>query len=84
MVPKWALPIIEKIAGHLPSYFGDELGVEMESLSKLLDMPQGEVVLLNLVMQVEGIGVNCSNWNNTGPTVPDDPGCMDVDPKQSW
>jgi hypothetical protein len=29
-------------------------------------------VALNLVYELERIGVNCSNWNNTGPTLDDD------------
>jgi len=64
----------------------------------------GDVVILNLVYQLEHLGLNCSNWNNTGiclcdffgfafslrrmfvsgPTIPNDPGCMAVDPKQEW
>lgn len=44
----------------------------------------GDVVALNLVMQIESIALNCSTWNVTGPTIPNDPGCMDVDPDQHW
>ena len=40
--------------------------------------------MLNLVMQIEEIGLNCSNWNETGPTTKDDPGCVAVDPSQEW
>jgi hypothetical protein len=35
-------------------------------------------------MQLEHLGLNCSNWNNTGPTQKDDPGCMAIDPAQDW
>ena len=47
-------------------------------------LPIGDIVAVNLIYQLESIGLNCSNWNVTGPTVKDDPGCMDVDPKQDW
>jgi len=33
-----------------------------------LDIDLGYVVAANLVYQIERIGVNCSNWNATGPT----------------
>ena len=82
-VPKWALPIAELIAGDLPAYFGD-LGLEMKGAAEALEASKGLVVVMNLMMQLESLGLNCSNWNNTGPTVPDDPGCMAVDPKQEW
>ena len=82
-VPKWALPIAELIAGDLPGYFGD-LGLEMKGAAEALEANKGLVVVMNLMMQLESLGLNCSNWNNTGPTVPDDPGCVAVDPKQQW
>ena len=39
----------------------------MEGVAKALGLKPGYVVFLNLVMQVEEIGINCSNWNNTVP-----------------
>ena len=83
VVPAWAVPIIEAIAGSVTSYFTD-YGDEMEGLATALGVKKGEIVLLNLVMQIESLGLNCSNWNETAPTVPDDPGCMLIDPKQTW
>lgn len=47
--------------------FGD-YAAEMRGLSKACGLQLGDVVAGNLVYQLEGIGVNCSNWNNTGPT----------------
>jgi len=82
-IPKWALPLLEHVAAHLTSYF-HEYGDEMVGVAKALDVPQGLIVMLNLVMQLEAIGVNCSNWNTTGPTQKDDPGCIAVDPSQRW
>jgi hypothetical protein len=66
---QWALPIIEKVAAALDSYegFGD-YGAEMRGLAKGMNLSLGDVVAGNLVYQLEGLGVNCSNWNNTGPT----------------
>ena len=83
VVPAWAVPLIEAIAGSVTSYFTD-YGDEMEGLATALGVKKGEIVLLNLVMQIESLGLNCSNWNETAPTVPDDPGCMLIDPKQTW
>jgi len=82
-VPRWAIPIAETIAGDLPKYFGD-LGLEMKGAAEALEVNKGLVVVMNLMMQLESLGLNCSNWNNTGPTVPDDPGCMAIDPSQEW
>ena len=36
----------------------------------------GYVVAMNMVYQLESLGINCSNWNNTGPTRKDDPGAV--------
>lgn len=82
-VPAWALPLLEKIGKDIYTYFGD-YGEEMSGLAHTLGLKLGDVVLVNLVMQLESIGLNCSNWNNTGPTVPNDPGCMAEDPTQAW
>ena len=82
-LPPWAAPIVEAIAGDLTAYF-PEYGDEMIGAAKALGMKTGDIVLVNLVYQIEHLGINCSNWNNTGPTVPDDPGCMAVDPNQEW
>lgn len=82
-IPKWALPILEAIAGSTKTYFSD-YGEEMEGLAEALDVKVGEVVMINLIYQLEHIGINCSNWNNTGPTTKDDPGCKVIDPRQEW
>lgn len=65
----WAMPLIEDVAAKLDAYkgFGDYSG-EMRGLAKGLNLSLGDVVAGNLVYQLEGLGVNCSNWNNTGPT----------------
>ena len=81
-VPGWALPLLSKIGASVRPYFGAEYGAEMEGLAKGLGLDPGYIVFLNLIMQVEGIGINCSNWNSTGPTHKDDPGCTAVDPSQ--
>lgn len=83
VVPAWALPIVEKIASSLTSYF-HVYGEEMEANAKDLNVSKGLIVMMNLIMQLEELGVNCSNWNETGPTRKDDPGCVDVDPSQEW
>lgn len=85
-VPKAILPILETILGNITGYFGEELGNEMISLQKGFGgaLKLGDIVAFNLIMQLESVGLNCSNWNTTGPTIPNDPGCEDVDPKQTW
>ena len=85
-IPKAVLPILEKILGNITGYFGEELGGEMISLSTGFGstLKTGDIVAMNLIMQLESIGLNCSNWNVTGPTIPNDPGCLDIDPKQTW
>jgi hypothetical protein len=69
MLPHAAVVAISKIAAHLVDYkgFGDFSG-EMKGYSEGLGLDLGYVVAANLVYQLESIGVNCSNWNNTGPT----------------
>ncbi|GMI05306.1 hypothetical protein TrVE_jg1157 [Triparma verrucosa] len=69
MLPSAAVVAIDKIAKHLVGYkgFGD-FGDEMKGYAEALDLDLGYVVAANLVYQLESIGVNCSNWNNTGPT----------------
>mmetsp|Transcript_12615 Transcript_12615/g.18875 ORF Transcript_12615/g.18875 Transcript_12615/m.18875 type:complete len:439 (+) Transcript_12615:34-1350(+) len=82
-IPKWAEPIIQIIGKSIRPYFSD-YGDEMKGLADGLGMDLGEIVVINLIYQLENIGINCSNWNNTGPTRKDDPGCVAVDPDQSW
>jgi len=78
-IPKWAIPVVQKIGKAIEPYFS-EYGTEMEGLASALGMDPGLVVTMNLIYQLEGLGINCSNWNNTGPTVPHDKGCEDAEP----
>ena len=66
----WAMPLLEDVASKLNDYkgFGSDYAGEMRGLAKGLNLSLGDVVAGNLVYQLEGLGVNCSNWNNTGPT----------------
>jgi N-acylethanolamine-hydrolysing acid amidase len=66
-LPSWAFPILIEIAANLEPYFTD-YGDEMIGLAEGLGLDLGDIVATNLVYQLERIGVNCSNWNNTGPT----------------
>eukprot|EP01059_Diplonema_ambulator_P011220 TRINITY_DN21178_c0_g1_i1.p1 TRINITY_DN21178_c0_g1~~TRINITY_DN21178_c0_g1_i1.p1 ORF type:complete len:450 (+),score=107.79 TRINITY_DN21178_c0_g1_i1:64-1350(+) len=70
LVPKWAIELIETVVGPLIDYkgWGEEYSQEMEAIAKQLDLPKGQVVALNLMYVLENIGINCSNWNDTGPT----------------
>ena len=58
-VPVWAIPIIEALGKGIRPYFR-EYGAEIEALASTLGMPIGELVALNLIMQIEQIGLNCS------------------------
>ncbi len=82
-IPKWALPLVEAGFSKVIPYFG-ELGEEITGAARALRMSPGALMVINLVMQVEQLGLNCSSWNTTGPTRPDDPGCVDIDPSQQW
>lgn len=78
-VPSWALPLVNLIGEGVRPYF-KEYGEEMVGLSQQMGVKEGYIVALNMVYQLEGIGINCSNWNTTGPTVPNDPGCEAAEP----
>ena len=82
-IPEWAMPIIQVIGKDIRPYFHD-YAEEMEGIAEAFGLEVGYIVDMNLVYQLESIGINCSNWNNTGPTVPDDPGCRDIDPRQDY
>ena len=73
-VPKFAMPLVKIIGSAITPYF-HEYGPEIEGLASAMGLDKGVLVALNLVYQLEGIGINCTNWNNTGPTRPNDPGC---------
>jgi len=59
-IPKWAIPIVEKIGLDLEPSFGKEFAAELKGLAKALDINEGEAVVLQLVYQLEEIGINCS------------------------
>jgi len=44
------------------------LHAQMVGVARGLNLSIGDIVAVNLVYQLEHIGINCSNWNNTGPT----------------
>ena len=68
-LPKGLLKPLEKVAGKLMPFFKD-YGAEMESYATALGITQGDIVMVNLVYQMEHLGVTCDNWNNTGPVNP--------------
>jgi len=66
-IPAWTLPLLERIAADLRGHF-HEYGDEMQGIAKVLHMPIGMVVLVNLVYTLEGIaGSGCKQRNSTGP-----------------
>merc|ERR1719329_1313483 len=45
-------------------------GGEMKGYATALNITTGDVVMINLVYQLERIGLQCDSWNNTGPVNP--------------
>eukprot|EP01065_Artemidia_motanka_P049427 TRINITY_DN8189_c0_g1_i1.p1 TRINITY_DN8189_c0_g1~~TRINITY_DN8189_c0_g1_i1.p1 ORF type:complete len:427 (+),score=166.66 TRINITY_DN8189_c0_g1_i1:339-1619(+) len=70
MLPDWAVKLLEDVLKPVVKYrgFGDEYSREMEGIAKALDTEVGQIVMINLIYQLESLGVNCSNWNDTGST----------------
>lgn len=69
-LPKGWLKPIEKLAAKLMPFFKD-YGEEMKSYADALGVSEGDIVMMNLVYQMEHLGVTCDNWNTTGPVDPD-------------
>jgi hypothetical protein len=63
-------PLVTKIASTLHSTFYPDYAEEMEGIAEGLGMDMGEVVLVNLIYQLEGIGTGCAIKNTTGPCPP--------------
>ena len=63
-VPKSIFPLTSKVGKDIQSYFPSELASEMSGLAKAFGAPLqvGDLVAVNLVMQLEHIALNCSNW----------------------
>ena len=67
-LPKGWLKPVEKIAGKLLPYFRD-YGEEMKGYASALNISDGDVVSINLIYQLERLGLSCDSWNNTGPSM---------------
>lgn len=65
--PGWLKPV-EAIAGKLMPYFRD-YGGEMKGYAAALGIKEGDVVAINLIYQLERLGLSCDSWNNTGPSM---------------
>lgn len=68
-LPKGLLKPMEKLAAKLLPFFKD-YGEEMKAYASALGVTEGDIVMVNLVYQMEHLGVTCDNWNNTGPVDP--------------
>jgi len=66
-LPSWLLPVIEEIASDIKTYFPEDYAEEMVGVAPALGLKLGDVVMMNLIYQIEHIGLNCSASNNTGP-----------------
>lgn len=64
--PGWLKPI-EHIAAKLLPFFRD-YGDEMKGYAAALNITDGDVVSINLIYQLERLGLTCDSWNNTGPS----------------
>mmetsp|Transcript_11617 Transcript_11617/g.25399 ORF Transcript_11617/g.25399 Transcript_11617/m.25399 type:complete len:442 (+) Transcript_11617:39-1364(+) len=67
-LPRGWLKPIEKIAGKLLPFFRD-YGDEMKGYAAALNITDGDVVSINLIYQLERLGLSCDSWNNTGPSM---------------
>ena len=67
-LPKGWLKPVEKIAGKLLPFFRD-YGDEMKGYATALNITEGDVVSINLIYQLERLGLSCDSWNNTGPSM---------------
>ena len=68
VVPKWLMPIMKGVGDDLDRYRGfRERGDEMKGYAKSLGVPLGYIAFANLFYQLEGIGINCTLRNETGP-----------------
>lgn len=66
--PKWLIPIMKGVGDDLGRYRGfRERGDEMKGYAQSLGVPLGYIVFANLFYQLEGIGINCTSRNETGP-----------------
>lgn len=78
-LPKGWLKPVEAIAGKILPFFRD-YGEEMEGYAAALNITTGDVVAINLIYQLERLGLSCDSWNNTGPSRTCDlPGNQDDD-----
>jgi len=66
-LPKGWLKPLEKLSSHLLPFFHD-YGDEMHGYAQALNISDGDIVMVNLVYQLERLGIDCTSWNTTGPT----------------
>jgi hypothetical protein len=66
-LPRGWLKPVEAIAGKLLPFFRD-YGDEMKGYAAALNITDGDVVSINLIYQLERLGLSCDSWNNTGPS----------------
>lgn len=66
-IPKFLLPVIAGIAKGLQGKYYPAYAEEMTGLAKALGVSVGDIVVVNLIYQLEDIGVKCSLSNTTGP-----------------
>ena len=57
--------MVEAVAADIHSYFPQEYASEMIGVAPALGLKLGDVVLMNLIYEVENLGINCSTSNNT-------------------
>lgn len=69
-VPKSVLPLVTSITKQLRYTYYRDYAEEMEGIADALGVSLGDVVLINLIYQVEHLGVSCKARNTTGPCPP--------------
>lgn len=64
----WLEPL-ETFAAKLMPFFAD-YGEEMKGYALALGITEGDIVMINLVYQMEHLGLSCGSANTTGPANP--------------
>lgn len=66
-LPKWAVPLVEGVAGDLEGHFRN-YGREIRGVAAALEISVGTATLVNLVYALEKVGeTDCTLMNTTGP-----------------
>jgi len=66
-MPKAAVDVVTNVVKVFKHSYYDEYVQEMEGIAKALKVKIGDIVTVNMIYQLEDIGINCLVRNTTGP-----------------